>query len=359
MKKKFSKLCLLLAMMVAPVALAGSAADDDLQAQLQRLNRAVRAQQPTTINPQVSRPTTPTLTPAGAAAQPTAGIAGALAQAEQQSARRAQQPAQTAPTEEQIRKLKVREEAFDEMSKTALPLTPIQVQVLKHMFSKVQRAAAAHPGVPPRPTSSSLMVNLAPGATPPMIRLSAGFVSSLVFLDATGAPWPIAAYSLGDPRSYNIMWDKKGNTLLVQAVSEYKAGNLAVILKTLNTPIMVTLIPGQKSVDYRVDLRLPVLGPNSHAMPSNLPGKSDPHLLSVLNGIAPPGARRLEVEGGDAEIWCYHRKLFVRTRMTILSPGWVSHLVSADGMQAYHMNKAPVILASRHGKSYKLIVKGL
>jgi intracellular multiplication protein IcmK len=255
----------------------------------------------------------------------------------------------------------LRDQAFSETSDNLLPLTPDQVRTLHGLFSGTQRAVAEAPGIPPRPTSAAKIVNLAPGATPPIIRLSAGFVSSLVFLDASGAAWPIDSYDLGDPRSYNIQWDKKSNMLLVQAITEFKTGNLAVMLRGLNTPVMLTLIPGQRAVDYRVDLRIPGLGPNAApaAMPETLPGASNPILLDVLNGVPPPGSRALSIAGRDCQVWLLNGKLYVRTRLTVLSPGWISTLSSADGMHAYEMQQTPVILASENGKMVKLTIQGL
>lgn len=256
----------------------------------------------------------------------------------------------------------LRDHAFTDTSDNLLPLTPDQIRTLHTLFSRTQRAVAEHPGIPPRPTSTSKIVNLAPGATPPIIRLAAGYVTSLVFLDATGAPWPVAAYDLGDPRSYNIQWDKKGNTMLVQAITEYKTGNLAVLLQGLNTPVMLTLIPGQRAVDYRVDLRIPGLGPN--AIPSItsqeiLPGASNPLLLDVLNGVPPPCSKALQIVGRDCQVWLLGGKIYLRTRLTVLSPGWISTLSSADGMHAYEMPQTPVILASENGKMVKLTIQGL
>lgn len=255
----------------------------------------------------------------------------------------------------------LRDQAFTDTADNLLPLTPDQIRTLHSLFSNTQRAVGEYPGIPPRPTSTSKIVNLSPGATPPIIRLSAGFVSSLVFLDASGAPWPIESYDLGDPRSYNIQWDRKSNMLLVQAVTEYKSGNLAVMLRGLNTPVMLTLLPGQRAVDYRVDLRIPGLGPNAApaAMPESLPGASNPILLDVLNGIAPPGSRALKVLGRDCSIWLLNGKIYLRTRLTVLSPGWISTLSSADGMHAYEMPQTPVILASENGKMVKLTIQGL
>lgn len=257
--------------------------------------------------------------------------------------------------------LNMRDQAFSDTADNLLPLTPDQIRTLHSLFSSTQRAVGEQPGIPPRPTSTSKIVNLAPGATPPIIRLSAGFVSSLVFLDATGAPLPIDSYDLGDPRSYNIQWDKKSNMLMVQAITEYKAGNLAVMLRGCNTPVMLTLIPGQRAVDYRVDLRVPCMGPNAvpTAMPEILPGASNPILLDVLNGVAPVGSRALKIVGRDCSVWLLNGKIYLRTRLTVLSPGWISTLSSADGMHAYEMQQTPVVLASENGKMVKLTIQGL
>jgi intracellular multiplication protein IcmK len=253
----------------------------------------------------------------------------------------------------------VRDEAFAETVKSQIPMTPEQIRTLKSMFDEAQKAAAEHPGAPPKPTSNSQIVDLSPGATPPIIRLQGGFVTSIVFLDATGAPWPIVAYDLGDPRSFNIQWDQKGNTLMVQAISGYKTGNLAVVLQNLNTPIMVTLLPGQKAVDYRVDLRLPGLGPNSVTTVTHLPGKEAPALLDVLNGVPPQGSTTLKISGcSKCNAWLYNGEIFFRTRFTVLSPGWIATLTSADGMHAYQLPSTPVILVSDKGKMNTLTVEG-
>ena len=205
-------------------------------------------------------------------------------------------------------------------------------------------------------------MNLAPGSTPPVVRLSAGFVSSLVFLDSSGAPWPIQSYDLGNPQAFNVQWDKVSNTLMIQASSIYTYGNLAVTLKDLSTPVMLTLIPGQKAVDYRVDLRIQGAGPNAKPMQMGeaLPGQPNPVLLSVLEGIPPAGSHALAIPAStDSLVWGQNEKMFVRTRLTILSPGWISKMESADGMRAYEMMKTPMLLVSDDGKAVQLKVEGL
>ncbi len=255
----------------------------------------------------------------------------------------------------------IENKAFNEMSRSIYPLNPEQVTRLKQMYQTEQYAQASPVGTPPKPTATSQFVNLSPGSTPPVIRLSQGFVSSLVFLDSTGAPWPIAAYDLGDPSAFNIQWDKTSNTLMIQASKLYNYGNLAIRLKGLNTPVMLTLIPGQKAVDYRVDLRIQGYGPNAKSMPTEegVPPSASDILLHVLDGVPPPNSQRLVVNGGDARAWLSHEKMYVRTNLTVLSPGWIASMTSADGTHAYEMQKSPVLLVSWHGKVMQLKVEGL
>lgn len=255
----------------------------------------------------------------------------------------------------------VRQKAFEGAINQIFPLTPAQLHQLKEVYQASEYAQAATAGIPPKPTATSQLVNLSPGSTPPVIRLSQGFISSLVFLDSTGAPWPISAYDLGDPAAFNIQWDKTSNTIMIQAIKLYNYGNLAIRLRGLNTPVMLTLIPGQKAVDYRVDLRIQGLGPNAKNLPTeiSLPTGVSDILLNVLDGVPPAGSQRLVVSGGDARAWLLEDHMYIRTNLTILSPGWLASMTSADGTHAYEMQKSPVLLVSWHGKVMQLKVEGL
>ena len=273
-------------------------------------------------------------------------------------------PAANQPSPEEVAVLDnelIDEQAFEGVTRQMFPLTPEQIVRLRQMYNTSEFAQASTAGTPPKPTATSQFVNLSPGSTPPVIRLSQGFVSSLVFLDSTGAPWPISAYDLGDPSSFNIQWDKTSNTLMIQAIKLYNYGNLAVRLRGLNTPVMLTLIPGQKAVDYRVDLRVQGYGPHAISTPTEegIPPSASDLLLHVLDGVPPPGSQRLTVNGGDARAWILNDLMYVRTNLTILSPGWIASMTSADGMHAYEMQKSPVLLVSWHGKVMQLKVEGL
>ncbi len=402
MKKLIVGTSLVLLAGLAMIAVAQQQPDvSELRRQLMKLNESVKG---TGVTPDINAPVSPSLAPnpglpgtvpanlpAGPGVPPAMsgadqntavvqGLGGAVSQAPNQggsaqpplaggpnpstgtvdvnSVNAGQQAAKTLAQNEPP-PLSIREQAFEDMTRTSLPMTPDQIRTLKSMFDQSQKAAAEHPGTPPKPTSNSQIVDLSPGATPPIIRLQAGFVTSIVFLDATGAPWPIAAYDIGDPRSFNVQWDQKGNTMMVQAISAYKTGNLAVILRDLNTPIMLTLLPGQKAVDYRVDLRMPGVGPNSVTTVTHLPGKESPVLLDVLNGVPPQGSTTLKISGcSKCSGWLYNGEIYFRTTLTVLSPGWIATLSSADGMHAYQLPSTPVILVSDKGKMNTLTVEG-
>ncbi len=262
------------------------------------------------------------------------------------------------------------EKAFEQLKKTIFPLTNPQILELRRLYNANTAAKSVVHRVPPKPVSSAMVINLEPGATPPVVRLGAGFVTSLVFLDATGAPWPIRGYDIGDPQSFSIKWQPEGqkikdasnilsNTLLIQSNAMYKQGNLAVILQGLNTPLMVTLIPGQKEVDYRVDVQVPRNGPMAHPVHKFMANATSPDLLDVLNHIAPKGSKSLTVKGGG-EAWIKGSQMYLRTKHTVISPSWYGTMSSSDGaVHAYALPPSSVVLALSHGRTVKLTIGGI
>ncbi len=95
-------------------------------------------------------------------------------------------------------------------------MTPEQIQALRGIQDQTQRAIATTPTTPPRPVVSTQNVMLSPGSVPPVVRLGLGYVTSIVFIDQTGSPWPIASYSIGDPTRFNIQWDQESNVMMMQ-----------------------------------------------------------------------------------------------------------------------------------------------
>lgn len=255
----------------------------------------------------------------------------------------------------------VAQAAFQQVTQNTMPMSPDQIKQYKGMVQETQRAAATYPGGPPKPVSSTLIVNMAPGAVPPAIKMYQGFITSLVFVDSSGAVWPVANYDLGNSKAFNVQWDKKSNVLMIQPLEGYTFANLAVRLEGLPTPVMLTLVPGQKTVDYRVDLRVNGLGPNAKnsSVGGSVPSQADSTLLAVLDGIPPSGSTQLSIEGEAGQAWLTGDEMFIRTRFTLLSPGWINMMTSPDGMHAYKVQKTPSILLSEYGKPVSVKIKGV
>ncbi len=247
--------------------------------------------------------------------------------------------------------------AFYDAMQSAMPLSPDQITELKEQFYQRQAAITSLPHVPPKPVIASRYVNLAPGSVPMVLRLAQGYVSTLTFLDQTGQPWPIESYNIGDPQAFNVQWDKKSHLLMLQATTLYQTGNFVVKLKGLDVPVMLTLITGQKIVDYRLDLRMQGNGPHAKASLGRSVSSISSELLNILDGIPSENHKQLQVTGGEASAWRIENRLYLRTHLTVLSPAWLSTLSSPDGTKAYELPYAPFILVNdNNGKTIQLKV---
>lgn len=262
----------------------------------------------------------------------------------------------------------ISEEAFSDIPDEMYPLNLEQVKEIRRLYNETMRASTFKQDTPPRPTTSNFVVDLSPGAVPPVIRLLSGYVSSLQFFDSTNQPWPIKAYDLGNASSFNIQTlndtsadaSSLSNSLLVQAVTMYREANMVVMLEGLNTPIFLQLIPGQQSVDYRVEIVVPRSGPNAKYDIKSLPEEVSPILRDFLHYIPPLGSQKLAVSGDSdaSQAWIYNNRLYLRTELDVVSPGWLSRVTHTDGQtKVYEMNKTPVILASKNGRQLKLTLE--
>lgn len=256
----------------------------------------------------------------------------------------------------------LRDKAFRQLLNKSMPMSNEQIIQYQKELYRSQQAINTSPTPPPRPISSTITIDLSPGAPPPVIRLAPGFVTSMVFLDSTGQPWPIADFSIGNSKQFNVQWDSKKNTLFIQSTGHFTSSNLALRLADMDTPIVISLVSGQKEVDYRVDIQVNGRGPNAlpPVLDNELPKHRSGNLLSVLDGIPPVGSKELVVSPNVGRAWVLSgNRLLFRTTVTVLSPAWTSTVASADGTRVYEMMTTPLILATCDGRTMKIELKGL
>lgn len=251
---------------------------------------------------------------------------------------------------------------FEDVMAQTLGLTPDQIRELRRQQNLRQKAASELPMTPPKPITSSVQASTAPGSVAPVIRLFTGFVSAITMVDSTGALWPIENYAVGHDKLFDIrrMDSNNGSMLSVIPLGNYAQSNMIIYLKGLSAPVVLSLISGQKEVDFRTDVRVPGLGPNAQiSVGGGLPASTNPMLYTVLEGVAPSASKELRVSGGSAKAWLgQNGRMYLRTTMKVISPTWIGSARSPDGMSAYEMMPANSIRVLREGRIDTVVVEG-
>lgn len=244
----------------------------------------------------------------------------------------------------------VGEEAFERTKQDMAPLTPAQIREFNRIVDETERAASTPVRFVPKEVSSSVMVSLQPGETPPVVRLFPNHVTTLVFLDQVGNPLPIRNIDLGAPDWFNKTWEPKEdgttNFFTLSPKTAYARGNVNVTLESVAAPVSVSLVTGQREVDYRVDVRVRGVAVAGVSKRSGLPSEIDPVNLSMLGGQAPAGAITLATDQPAVRAWSMGSRFFVRTppATTLLSPAYTSVAKGPDGTAVYTIPPTPVVV---------------
>lgn len=242
------------------------------------------------------------------------------------------------------------------------PLTSGDIRKLRSDFDNTRKAKAYRP-VRTSPRIRSASVDLSPGSALPILRTIPPESGTLVFLDASGAPWPLAAPPrISNPNAADAEWLEGTPSVVVTMLSPYEESNLTVFLSGLATPVVVKLTSGEpdtkekiREVDYRLDLRVPGRSPLAKPV---VVGDSkialyDSTLQSFLDGLPPQGAARLTPSANvpaHTEVWQYGDALFVRTALEIQN-AFDNTIASSDGTRVYRLPPTPFITLSDLGRS--------
>lgn len=250
-----------------------------------------------------------------------------------------------------------RDDAFDAALQGLLPLKPEEIRRLLEHFDRTQESVALPVYPPPKPKVAIETLSLDPGTPPTTVKVSYGYVTTLNILDATGEPWPIQDITwAGD---FEVVQEGGGDDathfIRITPQSEFAFGNMSIHMLTLKTPIIISLETSRDLVHYRFDAIIPEAGPLAKAPlieRNDALQAGDVNIASFLEGISPPGAERLNVSGvdGRTSAFRYNGMTYLRTPLTLLSPGWTSSASSADGMRVYALRDAPVVLLSEKGR---------
>ncbi len=259
-----------------------------------------------------------------------------------------------------------RKTAFDAALQGLLPLKPGEIRELLEHFDRTQESVEVPVHPYPKPEVTVQTVSLDPGTKPLTVKVAHGHVTTINFVDTTGAPWPVenitwaGNFEVVETEGTGTGDVKYSNILRISPESEFAYGNMSIMMTSLRTPIIMTLETSRDTVHYRFDAIIPENGPFARvSLMSNQGGSglnaSNEELTSVLEGIMPTGAQKLSVSGVDGRTSAYkfNGLTYVRTPLTLLSPGWNASMASADGMHVYAMEDAPVLILSDSGRTVR------
>lgn len=257
---------------------------------------------------------------------------------------------------------KAREQAFDAALNGMMPMTPDQIRALLDKYKVTREASEERIGGTPKPEVKVETVSLEPGVAPPVIKLSPGHVTSVTMMDMTGEPWPVQDVSWGG--NFEVISPEDGGHLIrISPMAAHEVGNMSVQLVGLKTPVTFTLETQLDVVQYRFDARIPEYGPKA-APPIIEPGLDieageDKSIGQILDGTPPAGTQKVRLSGVDARTSVFRNgsQTYLRTPLTLLSPGWSASAKSADGMTVYVVNNTPVFLLSDRGRMVRAVVE--
>lgn len=270
----------------------------------------------------------------------------------------AQEQANNIEKAKEVRQKEIREKAFDAALNGLIPLRPDEIRKVRRKFDET-REAIETPYYPyPKPTVSVLPVSLDPGVLPPELQLATGHVTTVSILDTTGEPWPIEDISWAGDFQFTEA-SSGGHILRITPLAEYAHGNLSMRLIGLTTPITITLKTQREVVQYRVDVKVPGNGPNAQIplIEGGTGLQAGNQLVSdILDGAVPLDVEKLRVSGVDGRTSAYRANglVYLRTPLTLLSPGWISSARSGDGTSVYVLNDTPLVLLSDQGKMQRV-----
>lgn len=267
--------------------------------------------------------------------------------------RQAEDAAAQAEAEKKKADQEFNRKSFERASGGILPLSADQIREFMKRLENTQEAAVAPSAGPPKGEVKVMNLNLDPGASLPLVNLTAGSVTTIDFVDASGEPWPILDVGVGG--SFEVTPTTAGSHVVrVMPLTRVGTGDLSILLKDLSTPVVIRLSTGGASFHLRYDVRVPKLGPNAKAPIIARPRgvtAGDEVITMILQNAPPPEAKRLKVAGLDARTmaWQINSKVYVRSPLTLLSPAWNASVASADGTSVYEIGDAPVLLMSDNG----------
>lgn len=270
-------------------------------------------------------------------------------------------PEMEAMLEERRIKLELKKR-LDEMEKTsdkerqldgAIDLTPEEILKLRLKLLQEEKAK----NIPVTGPIKSLIENQpldVDNQKPIHIKTAPGYVSSLVFFDSTGAPWPIEYARPGNDTDFTIeSAGSEANVATISAGRNFVQGNAIIGLVGLPTTVILDLQSNNDEVHSRMSFRIPQPGPNAKQMSvvtRDVVENAPKEMFDLLNGRKLPGSKNMRIRGvNSAEAYLYKGYIYISTPHTLLWPAALNSVSLPTGKKAYRIQNHQNLIFSVNG----------
>lgn len=268
------------------------------------------------------------------------------------------------PAPEGITKLGASDTAVEQAQREQHPMNPEQIRRYKQLLDEIKDSSARAPRDRPIPESNRIPIELSTMRPPQVLRVSPDMVSTVIFTDVTGQPWPIAAVVPGSKGWVEIKTDpeRAPHIFTVTPQETYAMTNLSVWLQDSTTPVIIQVVSDKRQVDSLLELVAQARGPL--AKKNSVEFAVSPQVISseqndLMSGLTPTGAVPLKVMGGDAQAWILNGKMYLRSRMMLRAPSARFVFSNSDGTKVYELPVTPVVNMVDDGRNVAIKVAGL
>ncbi|MDR1856908.1 MAG: DotH/IcmK family type IV secretion protein [Desulfovibrio sp.] len=271
---------------------------------------------------------------------------------------------------------------LDESIEQLLPLGEEEIRMYKRRRDDIEAAVEAEPA---RMATRTRQIRSDPGHRPEVVRLSGGYASTLVFQDATGAPWPVLSLILGSARAFSASQPgtersasavndggtapeeggAHSNIVTLVPLTNHASSNLTVMLDGAPYPVILHLktesaARRDRTADALVVLRLDRPGPKAvqPRLVGRTPSPVTPPMLEVLHGRIPDGASRIPLSPEIPGVSCWEAGgvRYLRTVWPLVWPAW-SATAQGEDVQVHVLPRTPTIVVSLDGE-HKVLAAG-
>lgn len=229
--------------------------------------------------------------------------------------------------------------------KELLQANPADVLALRNAVSAMQDAKHEPLDALPPALADTTEINLTVNEEVPVVYLAYLNPTTVDFVDATGAPWPIAETEAFNGGFIDIKPVKNGlfNSMWVNPKATKGRAVVTVYLKGLQTPISYVAEADKTSYHRAKTIKVNKIGPNAivdkvSSMIAVEEGQAnDDDLISAAYGIRPVDYKSLTTNNESVVAWGNSNAILIYTNLDPITPNPIRVHEGQNGWRSYRL----------------------